>query len=105
MTYADFFYEVKNKFMGADVSDIHEHLAYQFDIEDEEAGGIFYVEVKEGQLFVELYQTGRAGTAGKDKLHRKKQKNKQSRKKRRTKRLRKLQNRKKRIRKRKNFRL
>ena len=29
MTYADFFYEVKGKFMGADVSDIHEHLAYQ----------------------------------------------------------------------------
>ena len=56
MTYADFFYEVKNKFMGADVSDIHEHLAYQFDIEDEEAGGIFYVEVKEGQLFVEPYE-------------------------------------------------
>lgn len=56
MTYADFFYEIKNKFMGADVSDIHEHLAFQFDIEDEECGGIFYVEVKEGQLFVEPYE-------------------------------------------------
>ena len=32
--------------MGADVSDIQEHLAYQFNIEDEEAGGAFYVEVK-----------------------------------------------------------
>lgn len=50
MTYADFFSEIKNKFMGADVSDIKEHLAYQFNIEDEEAGGIFYVEVKDGQL-------------------------------------------------------
>lgn len=56
MTYADFFYEVKGKFMGADVSDIHEHLAFQFNIEDEEAGGAFYVEVKEGRLFVEPYE-------------------------------------------------
>ena len=42
--------------MGADVSDIHEHLAYQFNIEDEEAGGSFYVEVKEGVLHVEPYE-------------------------------------------------
>ena len=56
MTYADFFYEIKNRFMGADVSDIKEHLAYQFNIEDEEAGGIFYVEVKDGELFVEPYE-------------------------------------------------
>ena len=55
MTYAEYFYEIKNRFMGTDVSDIKEHLAYQFDIEDEEAGGIFYVEVKDGQLFVEPY--------------------------------------------------
>lgn len=56
MTYADFFYEIKNRFMGADVSDIHEHLAFQFNIEDEEAGGIFYVEVKDGVLYVEPYE-------------------------------------------------
>ncbi len=54
MTYADFFYEVKGKFMGADVSDIHEHLAYQFN--NEEAGGAFYVEVKDGVLYVEPYE-------------------------------------------------
>ena len=41
MTYAEFFYEIKNRFMGTDISDIKEHLAYQFNIEDEEAGGIF----------------------------------------------------------------
>ena len=29
MTYAEFFSEVKGKFMGVDVSDIHEHLAFQ----------------------------------------------------------------------------
>lgn len=56
MTYADFFYEIKGKFMGTDVSDIKEHLAYQFSIEDEEAGGCFYVEVKDGQLYVEPYE-------------------------------------------------
>ncbi len=56
MTYAELFYEIKGKFMGADVSDIHEHLAFQFNIEDEEAGGAFYVEVKDGVLHVEPYE-------------------------------------------------
>lgn len=56
MTYADFFYDIKGRFMGADVSDIHEHLAFEFDIEDEEAGGAFYVEVKDGMLYVEPYE-------------------------------------------------
>ena len=56
MTYAEFFYEINNKFMGADLSDIREHLAFQFNIEDEEAGGIFYVEVKDGELSVEPYE-------------------------------------------------
>lgn len=56
MTYADFFYEFKQKFDGTDVSDITEHLAYQFNIEDEEAGGVFYVEVKEGKLYIEPYE-------------------------------------------------
>ena len=41
MTYADFFYEIKNRLMRADVSDIQEHLAFQFNIEDENADGIF----------------------------------------------------------------
>lgn len=56
MTYADFFYDIKGRFMGADVSDIHEHLAFEFDVEDAEAGGAFYVEVKDGELFVEPYE-------------------------------------------------
>ena len=55
MRYADFFAEIKSRFMGADVSDIHEHLAYQFNITGE-AEGIFYVEVKEGTLYVEPYE-------------------------------------------------
>lgn len=55
MTYAELFSEVKKEFMAADISDVTEHLAYQFNIEGE-AGGIFYVEAKEGELFVESYE-------------------------------------------------
>ena len=47
MTYAEFFAEIKSKFMEADVSHITEHLAYQFNI---------VVEVKEGKLYVEPYE-------------------------------------------------
>lgn len=55
MKYADMFSKVKGMFMTADVSDITEHFAYQLDITGE-AEGIFYVEVKEGKLFVEPYE-------------------------------------------------
>ncbi len=55
MTYSEFFSEIKGKFIGTDVSDIKEHLAYQFNITGEE-GGIFYVEVKDGQLSIEPYE-------------------------------------------------
>lgn len=56
MTYTEFFEDFKKKFDGTDVSDITEHLAFQFNIEDKEAGGIFYVEVKDGGLFIEPYE-------------------------------------------------
>jgi putative sterol carrier protein len=55
MTYADFFAKVKELLGGADVSDIREHLAYQFNITGE-AEGIFYVEVKDGTIHVEPYE-------------------------------------------------
>lgn len=55
MTYAEYFASVKHDFLDADVSDITEHLAYQFNITGE-ASGIFYVEVKEGKLSVEPYE-------------------------------------------------
>lgn len=55
MTYADLFSEIKTQFMNADVSDITEHLAYQFNIVGE-GEGIFYVEVKDGKLYVEPYE-------------------------------------------------
>ena len=55
MTYADMFSRVKGMLMDADVSDIHEHLAYQFNITGE-AEGIFYAEVKDGKLSIETYE-------------------------------------------------
>ncbi len=55
MTYAEMFAKVKGMLMEADVSDIREHLAYQFNITGE-AEGIFYAEVKEGKLYVEPYE-------------------------------------------------
>lgn len=55
MTYAEMFAKVKGMFVEADVSDINEHLAFQFNVTGE-AEGIFYAEVKDGQLFVEPYE-------------------------------------------------
>lgn len=55
MTYSEYFSSVKTKFMGADVSDINEHLAYQFNVLGE-GSGVFYVEIKDGQLFIEPYE-------------------------------------------------
>ena len=55
MTYAEYFSNVKTLFMDADVNDIHEHLAYQFNIIGE-ASGIFYAEVKNGNLSLEPYE-------------------------------------------------
>ena len=55
MTYAEMFAKVKGMLMDADVSDIQEHLAYQFNITGE-AEGIFYAEVKDGKLYVEPYE-------------------------------------------------
>ena len=55
MTYTEMFSKVKDMFAGVDVSRIKEHLAYQFNVTGE-AAGIFYAEVKDGQLFVEPYE-------------------------------------------------
>lgn len=54
MTYEEYFAKVKKEFEGTDVSDFGEHLAYQFNVTG--AGeGSFYIEVKEGMLFIEPY--------------------------------------------------
>ena len=49
MTYQEVVEKVRTLFGSADVSNIREHLAYQFNITGD-AAGIFYVEVKDGQL-------------------------------------------------------
>lgn len=54
MTYAEFFSEIKGEFLKADVSDITDHLAFQFNIIGE-AQGIFYIEVNDGVLKIEPY--------------------------------------------------
>lgn len=55
MTYADLFAEIKGKFLEADISNVQEHLAFQFNIVGE-GSGIFYVEAKEGKLYIEPYE-------------------------------------------------
>ena len=55
MTFEEMFAEVKRRIGGADVSGIKEHLAYQFNITGDGAGS-FYVEVRDGQLYVEPYE-------------------------------------------------
>ena len=55
MTYEEIVEKVRTIFKDADVSNIKEHLAYQFDIQGE-GEGAFYVEVKDGQLFIEPYE-------------------------------------------------
>ena len=56
MTYQEYFDSVKKQFYGADVSDIKEHLAYQFNVTGDDGAGIFYVEVKDGNLHIEPYE-------------------------------------------------
>ncbi len=55
MTYEQIVEKVRKQFQGADVSKVDEHLAYQFNIMGE-GEGAFYVEVKDGQLFIEPYE-------------------------------------------------
>lgn len=55
MTYEEFFSEVKSHLQDADVSHITEHLAFQFNITGE-GEGIFYIEVKDGKIYVEPYE-------------------------------------------------
>lgn len=55
MTFQTYFKKFKDTFAGVDVSDITDHLAYQFTLTDKDAGGVFYVEVKDGKLFIEPY--------------------------------------------------
>lgn len=55
MTYEEVFNESKKIIMQADVSDVPGHLAVEIDIIGE-GEGAFYIELKDGQLFVEPYE-------------------------------------------------
>lgn len=55
MSFEEMFSKAKDLLAKADASSIREHLAYQFNITGE-ANGIFYVEVKDGAIFVEPYE-------------------------------------------------
>lgn len=54
MTYESIVAAVRKKLSKADVSSIPGTLAFQVDVEGK-AGGIFYIEIKDGQLHVEPY--------------------------------------------------
>lgn len=55
MTFIEAFEKVKAAMAGADASVIEGHLAIQVNLSDEDAHGICYIEVNEGQLYVEPY--------------------------------------------------
>lgn len=55
MTYEEIFQTAKAEFMKRDVSGFKQHLAVQIDIIGE-GEGAFYVELKDGNLFVEPYE-------------------------------------------------
>lgn len=55
MNYEELVNGVREQFMKADVSDIKEHIAYQFNIGGE-AQGAFYAEISEGILSIEPYE-------------------------------------------------
>lgn len=55
MTYEEIFQAAKTEFMKIDVSQLSGHLAVQVDIVGE-GEGAFYIELKDGQLYVEPYE-------------------------------------------------
>lgn len=55
MSYEEIFDRLKATFLKADVSNIEEHFAFQFNIIGE-GEGIFYVEIKDKKLYIEPYE-------------------------------------------------
>ena len=54
MTFQEYFQQVKDRFMGADVSNVADPTRIQINITGE-AAGTFYVEIKGGKLAIEPY--------------------------------------------------
>ncbi len=55
MSYEEIFNRLKKTFSKADVSNVKEHYAFQFNIIGE-GEGIFYIEIKDGKLYIEPYE-------------------------------------------------
>lgn len=55
LTYEKIVEAVRDKFSDTDVSDVKGTLAFQFNVEGD-PHGIFYVELKDGQVHVEPYE-------------------------------------------------
>lgn len=55
MTFESLFAIVKEIFLKADVRGIYNHMAFEFRVQGEPSG-VFYVEIKEGQINVEPYE-------------------------------------------------
>lgn len=55
MTFQEYFKQVKDRFMGADVSGVSDPTRIQINITGE-AAGTFYVEIKGGKLSIEPYE-------------------------------------------------
>ena len=54
MTYFELVDAVRAAYAGADAGNIKEHVAFQFNVTGE-AEGIFYLEIKDGEVIVEPY--------------------------------------------------
>lgn len=56
MTYESIVEAARNKFSDVDVSSVNETMAFQINIEGKAVNGIFYIEIKDGQVNVEPYE-------------------------------------------------
>lgn len=56
MTYESIVEAARNKFYNADVSSVQGVRAFQINIEGKAVNGIFYIEIKDGEVHVEPYE-------------------------------------------------
>lgn len=56
MTYESIVEATRNKFSDVDVSSVQGTMAFQIEIEGKAVNGIFYIEIKDGQVHVEPYE-------------------------------------------------
>ncbi len=56
MTYESIVETTRNKFYDVNVSSVQGTLAFQINIEGKAVNGIFYIEIKDGEVHVEPYE-------------------------------------------------